>query len=152
MQKAGLEILSRLLAAPALTPYQDELISALTLYGRTPLAENVTDKLLFTMVALESFLLKDNGESIQKNVGERMAMVVGNSVEERHAIITNLRQAYGIRSSFVHHGKRFDPSQREPLLRFMHNAWWLLQHCIVTADEFNTREAFLEAVDEMKFS
>lgn len=152
MRGAGLDTLSRLLAAPTLTPYQDKLVDALMLYGRAPLAENLTDKLLFTMFALEALLLKNNVEPIQKNVAERMAMVVGRSIEERQDIIANLRQAYGMRSSFVHHGKSFDARQQEPLIQFMHNAWRLFQEAIGAADEFETRENWLDAVDELKFS
>jgi hypothetical protein len=57
------------------------LHDALLLYSRNSTASETTDKLVFVLVSLESMLPKDANEPISKNIGERMAFLVGNSVE-----------------------------------------------------------------------
>ena len=56
----------------------------------------VADKLVFVLVSLESMLLKDSNEPITKNIGERMAFLIGQSMDERKAIIQNVDVAYRI--------------------------------------------------------
>ncbi len=56
----------------------------------------------------------------EKNIGERMALIAGTSVEERKAIVANLSEVYKLRSKFVHHGH--SAADLEPLYAFMPNA------------------------------
>jgi len=45
--------------------------------------------------------LKDSNEPIQKNLGERMAFIIGESLEERKKIVANVEDFYRIRSRLV---------------------------------------------------
>jgi len=56
------------------------------IYSRNSIATDISDKLLFVLVALESMLLKDSNEPLQKNIGERMAFLVGDSAQSRKVI------------------------------------------------------------------
>jgi hypothetical protein len=53
--------LSSLLTADTLTDFQKTLLEALLLYSKSSLAKQVSDKLLYILVALESVFLKDSG-------------------------------------------------------------------------------------------
>src|ERR1019366_1246436 len=70
--------------------YRRQLYHALLLYSRNSVASETTDKLVFIVVSLESMLLKDGNEPISKNIGERLAFLIGSSVEERRAIVRNV--------------------------------------------------------------
>jgi hypothetical protein len=84
--------------------FRRQLYDALLLYSRNSTVSEISDKLVFVVVSLESMLLRDSNEPITKNIGERMAFLIGTSVEEREAIIQNVDAAYRIRSKFIHHG------------------------------------------------
>ena len=74
------------LASNSGTEFRQLLYDALLLYSRNSVVADVADKLVFILVSLESMLLKDSNEPIAKNIGERMAFLIGESVEERKKI------------------------------------------------------------------
>jgi integrase len=57
-------------------------------------------------------LLRTSNEPITKNIGKRMAFLIGTSVEERMAIVQNVDAAYRIRSKFIHQGNSVDAIPR----------------------------------------
>jgi hypothetical protein len=90
------------LASDTSTDFCQALYDELILYSRQTIAVEVSDKLVFTLSALESMLLRDNSEPIQKNIGERMAFLIGQTAQERKGIVKNIDEIYRIRSAFVH--------------------------------------------------
>jgi len=56
--------------------------------------------MLFVAAAIESLLLKDPHEPIQKSLGERMAFLIGHSLAERKEIVKAVEGFYRIRSAF----------------------------------------------------
>lgn len=82
-------------------------IDTLILYSRHTIAKNASDKLLAIFGALDFFLLKDGNESIQQNIGERIAFAVGQNGGERVKIVSLVKRVYGLRSQFVHHADAF---------------------------------------------
>ena len=57
----------------------------------------MADKLVYILASLESILLKNDSEPIQKNLGERMAFLIGPTVEARKTIIANVVETYARR-------------------------------------------------------
>ena len=92
------------LASNRSTEFRKALYDALILHSRQAQARQVSDKLIFTLTALESMLLRDSNEPIQKNLAERMAFLIGQSVEQRKAVVKNVTDVYKVRSAFIHHG------------------------------------------------
>jgi hypothetical protein len=115
-----LDNLSRL-ASDISTEFCRALYDALILYSRQTLAVEVSDKLVFTLSALESMLLRDGNEPIQKNLGERMAFLIGESSQARKDIVKDVEAVYRIRSAFVHHGQT--ARHVETVDRFLISAW-----------------------------
>lgn len=75
------------------------------------------------LTVLESLLLKDGNEPIQKSLGERMAVLVGRTVDERLAVIKNVTDTYRLRSQFIHHGQSIGIDDMQTLQTFMVNTW-----------------------------
>lgn len=99
-------------------------------------------------------LLKDGNEPIQKNIGERMAVLFGQTLEQRKAIIKNVLYTYGLRSSFIHHGRKLSWGHTEALSEFMINAWQSV-NCIfqiITRHPEIARNEFFEVVEEKRLS
>jgi len=70
------------------------LYDVLQLHSRSSIAAGVSHKIVFVIAAIESLLLKDSNEPIQKNLGERMAFIIGESLEERKKIVANVEDFY----------------------------------------------------------
>jgi hypothetical protein len=135
-------VLSGLLNKEELSDFQKLLLEALILYSRSSLAKQVSDKLVYILVALESMFLKDTSELIQDTIAFRMAYMQDVSVEKRRSIVSNVKAVYKLRSSFIHHGQSISTDDTETLREFMMNAWLSLAALILLAATELTREAF----------
>ena len=110
----------------------------------------LSDKLVYILVALESLLLKNENEPIQQNIAERMAFVVGQTVDERKSVVKLVKEIYGLRSRFIHHGNTIDDI--ETLGKFMLHAFVFFINISLNINNFNTKELFIESLEEMKLS
>ncbi len=138
------------LASNLSTPYRFSLYSALLLYARQAQASELSDKLLFALSALESIFLRDSSEPIQKNLGERIAFLIGETIEQRKAIVKNVTQIYKIRSAFVHHGAT--PEHQEVLDEFLITAWSTFAKLLELRDRYRTKEVLLSELEDRKMS
>jgi hypothetical protein len=138
------------LAGPAETEFHRTLFDAMLIYSRNSTTTDPASKLVFILVALESVFLKDSSEPIQGNLGERIAFMIGNTLEERRDIVMTVRKTYGMRSGFIHHGHSLDDI--EVFERFLGYAWSCLLELLRLRDKFTTRFELLGKLDDMKLS
>jgi hypothetical protein len=150
MMLDGLKVIGNMLTLNNLTDFQKSLLNALMLYSRSSIAKNVNDKLVYILVSLESILLLGTSESIQQNVGERMAFIIGKNVNDRQAVIKNLKKAYALRSSFIHHGRSI--KDFDIVRNFMRNAWLVFRTLIKNAEQFSSREQLIDMIERQKLS
>ena len=146
----GLEELSALFGSNDRTPFQNDLLNALILYSKNVFAEDVADKLVPICVALESMLLRNNMEPIAQNLADRMAFLIGTTKEKRKSIQKNIKDAYGLRSRFLHHG--YSIEEMEAVQEFMVNAWSCFLVLILDAKKFNTKQELLGALEDRKLA
>jgi hypothetical protein len=138
------------LASDISTEFCRVLYDALILYSRQTLAVDVSDKLVFTLSALESMLLRDGNEPIQKNLGERMAFLIGQSPQARKDIVKNIEAVYRIRSAFVHHGQT--ARHVETVDRFLINAWTTFSRLMDLSVKYKAKAALIGALEDLKMS
>jgi hypothetical protein len=148
----GLDKLSSILLSKNPSDFQMLIVDTLQIYSRMGLAKTYSDKLVYLLVTLESLLLRGNSESIQQNVGERLAFALEKRPNERKRIVRNFKEVYGMRSDFVHHGNDVEPEQVYALTEFMANAWTFLRLVIRNADNFRSKSDMIDAIDNIKFS
>ncbi len=146
----GLQELSNLLAADSRSALEEDLLKGLLVYSRTSLSSDVTEKLLHVFVMLESLLLKDENEPIAASVAERVAFVVGKHADERIAIARCVKDAYGLRSRFVHHGASVDDLDTVRML--MHHAFDCYIGVLRNRRNFSDRKDLLSFLEKRKFS
>jgi len=132
------------------TAFQQNLYDALLIYSRNSVAIEPADKLVYILVALESMLLRNENEPLGKNIGERMAFLVGNSLESRKAVASNAAETYRLRSSFIHHGNSV--TDLEVLSAFMLNAWTCFTVLLENANRFETRDQLIAALEDRKMA
>ncbi len=151
MRAEGLDILDKLLEREgSLTDFQDKLLTALLLYSKNNLEKEIAVKLIYLFAALESLLLKNTNEPIVQNISERMAFLVGKTVEERESIIKNTKDVYVLRSKFIHHGHTID--NLDIMKEFMLNVWHLFNNLIQRSNTIKKSEDLFELIEKMKLS
>ena len=150
--ETGMGCFARLFFEPKKkSSFEDDVANSVMIYSRSMLATNPSDKLMFVFSALESLLLRDTSESIQQNVGERIAFVVGQDANRRREIIKNYKDAYKIRSNYVHHGRTVD--ETETLAKFFANIFQFYLSLVCThVVKYKTRDEFLRALEDLKLS
>jgi hypothetical protein len=149
---AGLVVLSDLLAQEKRTEFQEALLDSLRLYSKCPLMKDPADKLIAILVALESMLLKDGSEPIQQNLAERIAFLFEASAGERREMKAKIIRAYGLRSSFIHHGRGITTDEMDALREFMMVAWTSFYALIRFSQTFATKAEMFDMIEERKMS
>ena len=152
LYSAGLSILDKLLGLSKRNEFQEKLLNTLILYSRSAISKDIADKLVYILVALESIFLRNRSESIQQNLGERIAFLIGDSIEKRKRIIKVTRETYTLRSRFVHHGHSIDDDHLETMREFMQYAWQAIVSLIHQSNSVSTVEALLDMLDDRKLS
>jgi hypothetical protein len=146
------EALHRLASSREATEFRRELYGALQLYSRQSIAGEPSHKIVFVVAAIESLLLKDSSEPIQKNLGERMAFLIGISVEGRRKIIGNVDAFYRIRSALIHHGHDVSSEDMAVIDEFFFNVWLTLTHLLTDVDQYKTKQELLGVLEDRKLS
>jgi len=145
-----LDRLQALSAAPNRTSFRQKLYDALLLYSRNSVAIEAADKLVYILVAIESILLRGENEPLGKNVGERLAFLIGETKEKRVAIKDNVLEIYGHRSAFIHHGHSIE--DLDLLATFMRNSWTCFNVLLVYMDHYQTKGQLIDALEDRKMA
>jgi hypothetical protein len=146
----GFDSASELLTLDRRTDFQGKLLDALLLYSRSTREKDLAGRLVYMLVAIETLLLRDANESIEQNIGERMAFVLANTLEERRATVRHLKDAYRLRSKFIHHGETIDDI--ETVRTFMLDAWRLFIALVKASHAFDTKAQLIDNLDARKLS
>jgi len=147
-----LEALNDLASSRTETPFRVDLYGALQLHARHSIATEVAHKIVFVVAAAESVFLKNSSEPIQKNLGERMAFLVGATIEERRKVIQNVDAFYGIRSGLIHHGRDVQGEQKDIIDEFFFNVWFSFTRLLSKMDEWRSRDDMFTALENKKLS
>ena len=131
--------------------FQKKVYEALKIYSKHTLRRNPFDKLLYILIALESVLLRNETEPVQQNLAERIAFAIAKTIEERRKIVKTIKKIYSIRSKFVHHGDQ-TIKEREELDNFLNIAWCMFVFLTQNINSFKTKDEFITALENLKFS
>jgi len=89
-------------------------------------------------------------EPLQQNIAERIAFFLARERQERRTIIHVVKEAYALRSAFLHHGKKLE--DLEALKRFMGVAFRCVLGLIGNADRLESVDALHQAIDDDRLS
>ncbi len=148
----ALEALHRLSLEKNVTEFRTDLYGALQLHARHSVSSEVVHKLVFVIASAESMFLKDSREPIQKNLGERLAFLIGTTRDERKEIINNVEEFYNIRSGLIHHGRDVREDEKEIVDRFFFNVWFSFNRLLSQVDDFKSRSDMFTMLDDRKLS
>ena len=152
MYDSGLREVSKLLCADTRTPLEEEILESILLYTSASLQQTVSARLIYTLVALEMMLLKNDTEPLTNAMAERLAFFLKNDKDGRRGVADNVRRAYKLRSGFVHHGKSIDVDEHGDVLRtFARNAWEFFITLLKGHSKHRTKEDLLAYIDDVKW-
>jgi hypothetical protein len=79
-----------------------------------------------------------------------MAFVIANTPEARRATVRHLKDAYRLRSKFIHHGQTI--AEIETVRTYMLDAWKLFIALVRASHEFDTKAQLIDKLDARKFA
>jgi hypothetical protein len=147
--REGLAKAGELLADDDLGEFALRLRASLLTYARGLATTDLNDRLVQTLSALEALLLKDTSEPIQQNLGERMAFLIAEGTEDRLNVVRVLKDAYRMRSQYVHHLAQ--SADEQALEEFAFAAHMTFRAALINLDRFRSHLDFIGALDRMKF-
>jgi hypothetical protein len=148
--KLGLPVWHDLLTKDRLNQFEASALEAVALFTRGATKGDLSDRLLNTFAAVESLLLKDSQEPLTVSISDRLALVVGTTPDQREEHAKTCRDAYSIRSKFIHHGSR--PEDTECIESFLKIVWSFFIGRLPTAvSEFTRKQDFVTSVDRLKY-
>lgn len=149
LSKGEWSAVAGLLDNNSLNDFGKTVRSSILAFSRALTFPELADRLIFVMSAVEGLLLRDQNESIQQNVGERMAFSIASEPEKRRAIVANLREAYRMRSQYIHH--RLSTTD----ISIIDVAFWniraMLSQAVANLNRFQNKSQFIEAIERRKF-
>lgn len=153
IREGGFDALANRLFAGEPSGFAGEVRAALLLYSQTALRGTPTEKLMAVVLPLESFLRRNGTENITENFALRLALATGATRDERRRIAALAKNAYELRSRYVHHGKAVtDSSDVEAVQAFMRVAWrFFVALGLQVVSRYPDRLAYLAALDDEKF-
>jgi hypothetical protein len=147
-----LEVLDQLGLRKDATEFRSDLYGALQLHARHSVASEIAHKLVFVVAAAESMFLRNSSEPIQKNLGERMAFLIGNTLDERKKLIKNVDLFYNIRSALIHHGQQVQEGDKDVVDEFFLNVWLSFKRLLESLDRWKTRNEMFTELEDRKLS
>jgi Apea-like HEPN len=145
----NLDALVELIEEDGLSDFQKRLRTSILTYSKGVTMREPADRLVYSLSALESLLLRDSSEPIQQNLGERLAFLLHQDPIERQNTVKILREAYGLRSRYVHHQKSI--AEENVLEGFFTVAASALFGALGNVRSFVTTLDFINAIDRVKF-
>jgi hypothetical protein len=139
---------NQILACASRSEFQETVLNAILMFSKSCGTRDYNDKLVFALVALESALLRDSTESITQNVADRLATVVGRTLEERKEVRRCIKEAYRSRSKYLHHAKTMD--DLDALRTFLMHAWMLLSHLLENHGQFGTKGQLIDFIEDIR--
>jgi hypothetical protein len=137
----------RILLEEEPTAVDDLITNCVLLFNKSLLEKERRDRLVFLLVCLETLLLKNSGEPIQKSVGQRLAVIEeGRDVDERKEIIDLVKQMHSARSEYVHHGEQVD-LEISVLSKFQRLVWQAVHHLMANRKKYDKKLEFIEELE-----
>lgn len=149
LKSENLDQIGALLDEASLNEFGRNVRSAVLSFTRALTFPELSDRVLFALSAVEGLLLRDSGEPIQQNVGDRMAFLVAGDTDGRRAVVENLKSAYKVRSQYIHH--RVSAVDAKELDIAFQTIRAVLATAVSNIGKFSRHSEFIDAVERLKY-
>lgn len=149
LESMVLNKINPIILSQAPSEFYKSIANSVYIYSKAAFTADPLEKVIYMLSALESILLKNENEPIQQNLAERIAFFISNNIDGRKKIIRNIKDVYGIRSKYLHHG--YSSYELESISEFMLNTQVVIVGLLLNADRFVDKSAFINAIEDIKF-
>lgn len=146
LNKCGIKSFSDLIIKEELTQLEETCLTSIKYYTKAISSREYHDRLVFILVSIETLLLKDRIESIQKNVERRLAALTGSNNNSHLDVISLLDKAYHHRSSYLHHGETISDMNTLRALQLI--IWTAIERTVHLTTKFNTKDDLIKYLDD----
>ena len=150
LKQYGLEEAIQLITKNDLTEFEEKILKSLNILSRSVISNNLEEKMLFTLVSIETLLLKNNNEPIQSNIGRRLAYIISKDPTKRKEINDLIIKAYDLRSKFIHHGQQIEET------KILHKTRFYVFESIIKIlklkDKIQTHKKLFEQLEKLIWS
>ena len=146
LKRVGLEEASKVILKEQRTQLEDLLLNCIKLFTKGIASREYQDKIVFSLVSVETLLLQNTSEPIQSTVGLRLAFLTENSTDGRKSVIELIKKAYTLRSAYLHHGK-YDYDYKI-LQDLQHAVWTALRNVLMNRNRFTSQTELLDFIEK----
>jgi hypothetical protein len=140
-----------LVDSDGLSEFALRIRSSILTYSRGMTFPEMSDRLVYSLSALESLLLRNASEIIQQNLSERIAFLTVQGIDDRLKVVASCKKVYGARSQYIHHRQRSIVPEDDLELFFV-MARRTLEAALRNIRKFTTTDAFIDQIDRIKFA
>jgi hypothetical protein len=145
IKKMGLEKASQLIAKNDTSDLESLLLNSMSLFEKGLTSNDYQEKIVYSLVSIETLLLQNQMESIQSNLWLRLAFLAEKEAGRRGRVKDVINEAYKLRSSYVHHGKR---KQNWELLRdLQHMIWTAERNILFMTEKYTSQKQLLDYLE-----
>jgi hypothetical protein len=151
MKQGLLPTITTLVPSHGISEFALRVKSSILTYSRGMTFPDMSDRLVYSLSALEGLFLRNASEIIQQNLSERIAFVRVKGVDDRLRVVASCKKIYGARSKYIHHRESATVPDSDLELFFI-MARRALETALRNTQKFQKTDAFLDQIDRMKFS
>ena len=144
LKRRGLNHASNLIKKKKRNEFEELIINCMFIFSRAVVSKSFQDKLVFTLVSAETLLLGNTSESIQSTVGSRLASLHTPKSKIQEEIKQIVKNAYRLRSAYLHHGIRKYDIQL--LANLQQIVWHALRKSLIDSSNYLTKAEFLTSI------
>jgi hypothetical protein len=145
MKAGGLDDWNEILLKNNLTDYEELLMTTISLFSKSVVLGDLHDKLVYILASLETIFLRDSSEPIQSALSQRLAFVVEQTPERRKNVVTLVKDAYHVRSSYLHHGQTNNDLKTVTALSMIANS--AIRNLVNKRKNYSSRTEFLDSLE-----
>ncbi len=142
---------SSLLKKDNKTQFEEKLLYVLWLFSQCILQRDPIMKLIHLLVSLETLFLKSETAPITLSISEGLAFSTTSDTKFRREIIKVVKDCYAVRSSYIHHGNKNKVNHKD-IQNILIYSLMAYSNILNQSNSFRTKDEFLDAIDNTKYS
>lgn len=141
---------TELMAKKKLSNLEMSLINSIHSFGRSLASPAFHDRIVYMTVAAETLLLQNETEPILSNLSRRLAFLAERGAQRRKEATEVIRDAYKVRSSYIHHGKV--KQDMDVLRKFQHIVWPAITNTLNLRHRLSTQKELCDYLEDLIMS
>ena len=152
MEQLGIFAVAKILEKPdnQWTDFENTLLDSIHWFANAQVEFELPYRLLSLITSLETLLTPQDGNPIGTAIAEGVAIIVGDTLEERKQLKKRVQKLYSMRSAVTHGGRKEVPTA--DVADLTHLAQAAIGELIRRKDQFQDRDELLDWILEQKLA